>query len=72
MAKATAKVSPKLLSEDDQESVKKAKRSPVESPLRNSYWRSETRLDDDKCLSLFLFRLVSKTSERHESKAIGR
>ncbi len=31
---ATAKVSPKLLREDDQELERKARRSPVEQPLR--------------------------------------
>ena len=35
--KATAKVSPKSLKEDDQDSVRKAKRSPIESDLDESY-----------------------------------
>ncbi len=72
MSKATAKVSPKRLREDGQESVRKARRSPVERTLRNPYWRSETRLEDDRCLRTFLLRIVSKALERQESKAIGR
>ncbi len=57
---------------DDQESVRKARRSPIERPLRNPYWRSEIRLEDDRCLRTFLLRIVSKTLERQKSKAIGR
>ena len=41
MSKATAKVSPKSLREDDQDSVKKARRSPVDRPLRKPYWRTD-------------------------------
>ena len=37
MSKATAKVSPKLQKENDQESVRKAKRSPVERLDRKPY-----------------------------------
>ncbi len=72
MSKATAKVSPKLLREHDQELERKARRSPVERPLRNLYWRSERRLEADRCLWIFLLRIISKALERHESKAIGR
>ncbi len=71
MSKATAKVSPKQLREDNQESDRKARRSPVEHPLRNPYWRSEKRLENDRCLRTFLLRIVSKALERQESKAIG-
>ncbi len=72
MSRAAAIVSPKLLREDDQELERKARRSPVERPLRNPYWRSERRLEADRCLWIFLLRIVSKALERHESKAIGR
>ena len=30
--------------EDDQDSVRKARRSPVDRPLRKQYWQSERRL----------------------------
>ena len=36
MSKATAKVSPKPLSEEDQDSVRKARRTPIECPLQNA------------------------------------
>ena len=38
MSMATAKVSPKFLKEDDQDSVRKAKRSPVERSWWKPYW----------------------------------
>ena len=44
MSRPTAKVSPKALKEDDQDSVRKARRSPVDRPLRKPYWQSERRL----------------------------
>ena len=37
MSKATAKVSPKQPKEDDQELVRKERRSPVERPVRKPY-----------------------------------
>ena len=36
-SRLTAKVSPKSLKEDDQDSVRKAGRSPVDQPLRKPY-----------------------------------
>ncbi len=69
MSKATEKVSLKLLREDDQESDRNA-RSPVKQPLWNPNWRSE-RFKAERCLWIFLLRIVSKALERQESKAIG-
>ena len=37
MSRATAKVSPKPLKEDDQDSVRKVRRSPIDHPLRKPY-----------------------------------
>ena len=37
MSKATAKVSPKSLNENDQDSDKRARTSPVERPLQKPY-----------------------------------
>ncbi len=47
MSRATAKVSPKRLREDDQESVRKGRRSPVERCLRKPYWRDVSYLRAD-------------------------
>ena len=44
MSRPTAKVSPKSLKEDDQDTVRKAGRSPVDRPLWKPYWQSERRL----------------------------
>ena len=44
MSRPTAKISQKSLKEDDQNSVRKARRSPVDRPLRKPYWQSERRL----------------------------
>ncbi len=57
MCKATAKDSPKSLREEDQDSVKNARRSPLDCPLRKSYWRSERRLWSDECLRIFLLKI---------------
>ncbi len=72
VSKATAKVSPKRLREDDNELVRKARRSQLEHSFRNPNWRSERRIKVDRCLRIFLLRKVSKALERQESKAIGR
>ncbi len=72
MSKSTVEVSPKLLKEDDQELERKARRSPVEQPLRNPYRRSDRRLEADRSLWIFLLRIVSKALERQASKSIGR
>ncbi len=69
MSKATAKVSPKRVRVDDIKLVRKAR--SVEHPLWNPYWLSERRLEVDRCLRIFLLRIVSKASERQESKTIG-
>ena len=44
MSKPRAKISPKSLKEDEQDSVKKAGRSPVGRLLWKPYWQSERRL----------------------------
>ncbi len=49
MSSATEKVSPKRLREDDQESVRRERRSPVERPLRNPYCRSDRRSEVERC-----------------------
>ncbi len=67
MSKATAKVSPKQLREDDKEPVKKARESPVECLLRNQCWRPETRLEDGKCLRTSILRIVSTALESNRS-----
>ena len=40
MSRPTTKVSPKSQKEDDQDSVRKARRSPVDGPLRKAYWEA--------------------------------
>ena len=44
MSRPTVRVSPKSLKEDDQDSVRKARRLPVDRPLRKPYWQSERKL----------------------------
>ncbi len=49
MSSATEKVSPKRLREDDRESLRRDRRSPVERRLRNPYWRSDRRSEVERC-----------------------
>ena len=44
MFRPKAKVSLKFLKEADQDSVRKARRSPVDRYIRKPYWQSERRL----------------------------
>ncbi len=49
MSSETDKISPKWLREDDQESVRRERRSPVERPLQNPYWRSDRSSEVERC-----------------------
>ena len=71
MSRPIAKVSPKFLKEDDQDSIRKA-RSPVDRPFRKPYWQSERRVLAERNLIILLLRTYSKASERQDIKAIGR
>ena len=44
MSRLTPKVSPKSLKEDDQDSVRKARRAPLDWPFWKPYWQSERSL----------------------------
>ena len=61
MSRLTAKVSPKSLKEDDQDSDMKAGRSPYEN-------HTDNQKEADRCLIFFLLRTDSKALERQEIK----
>ena len=44
MSRATSKVPLKSIKEDDQDSVRKARSSPVDRSYPKPYWQSERRL----------------------------
>ena len=69
--KVTAKVSPRSLKEDDQNSVSKARRSPVDRSLRKPYWQSERRLWADRCLIIFFLSNVGNQSYRAAVRRIA-
>ncbi len=71
-SKATAKVSPKQLREDDQELVRKARRSPVERSLRKPYQTIIEKVETRQMLEKLLLKEILKALARQESQAILR